>query len=142
MVNKRFEALSGTGTVIRLDHVFVAFSVDVIGRLCCEDHTDMLKDAEFTPQWLDMQTSQEPLLTGYRYNVLHGIVLAIPLFMGFPFAIKYVAGCGYRKSEDNPWAADVVKGRQCDTGALFHVGGFEHPKICNVQRGTYFYTQL
>lgn len=52
LVNRRFEALRETGTVIRLDHVFVAFSGDVIGRLCCEDHTDMLEDAEFTPQWL------------------------------------------------------------------------------------------
>ena len=51
LVNRRFEALKGTGMVIRLDHAFVAFSGDIIGRLCCEDHTDMLEDEQFAPYW-------------------------------------------------------------------------------------------
>ena len=36
----------------------------------------------------EIETSYEPLLTAYRFNLLHGIILAIPLFMGFPFIIK------------------------------------------------------
>ena len=39
----------------------------------------------------EMETSYGPLLIAYRFNLLHGIILAIPLFMGFPFIIKYVA---------------------------------------------------
>lgn len=47
----RFEALRGSGAVVRLDHAFIAFSGDIIGRLCCEDRPDFLDDPNFAPQW-------------------------------------------------------------------------------------------
>jgi cytochrome P450 len=76
LINQRFEGLKGSGTVVRLDHAFVAFSGDVIGRICCEDHNDMVKHPEFAPYWFDL---------------LHGVIFAIPLFMGFPFIINIVS---------------------------------------------------
>lgn len=75
LISQRFEALKGSGTVVRLDHAFVAFSGDVICRLCCEDHNDMVKHPEFAPHWFDL---------------LHGVIFAIPLFVGFPFIINIV----------------------------------------------------
>ena len=68
----RLEALKGTNTVIRLDHVFSAFSGDVIGRICCEDKEDFLDDPNFAPEWYT---------TGYELpftaNLLPGIILFI-----------------------------------------------------------------
>lgn len=51
LLNRRFETLRGAGTVIRLDHAFVAFSGDIISRICCENHTDMVEDPNFAPHW-------------------------------------------------------------------------------------------
>lgn len=53
-VNKlvgRFEKLKGTDTVIRLDHVFTAFTGDVIGNLCCVERINFLDDENFSPEW-------------------------------------------------------------------------------------------
>ena len=48
----RFEKLRGTGTIIRLDHAFMAFSGDVIGNICCgHDRANFLDDENFSPEW-------------------------------------------------------------------------------------------
>lgn len=46
----RFKNLKGTGTVIHLEHAFSAFSGDVIGNLCCEEHVNFLDDEDFSPE--------------------------------------------------------------------------------------------
>ncbi|KAF2866147.1 cytochrome P450 [Massariosphaeria phaeospora] len=66
---KRFEAVKGTGQVMRLDHAFVALSGDVIGRICCDNHTDMVDEEDFGVDW---------------YNLLHDFIHRIPLVMAFP----------------------------------------------------------
>ena len=48
---RRFEALNGTGQIIRLDHAFIAFSGDVITRLCTDKPRDLLDEASFSPDW-------------------------------------------------------------------------------------------
>ena len=50
-LTRRFEAMKGTQSLVRLDHVFFAFSGDVIGRVCCEEREDFLDDPNFAPQW-------------------------------------------------------------------------------------------
>ncbi|KAL9577881.1 MAG: hypothetical protein Q9212_006084 [Teloschistes hypoglaucus] len=47
----RIEALKGTPTVVRLDHVFSAFAGDVVGRICWEDKEEFLDDSDFAPEW-------------------------------------------------------------------------------------------
>ena len=47
----RLEALKGTQSLVRLDHVFFAFAGDVIGKVCCEEREDFLDDPDFAPQW-------------------------------------------------------------------------------------------
>lgn len=47
----RFEALKGTGTVVRVDHAFAAFSGDVVDRVCFENFSDFLADPNFAPYW-------------------------------------------------------------------------------------------
>lgn len=51
LLNARFEGLAGSGTIIRLDHVFSAFAGDVIAKVCCETPTNFMKDPKFSPQW-------------------------------------------------------------------------------------------
>lgn len=49
LVNKlvcRFDALKGTGSIVRLDHAFSALSSDVMGRLCCGAKGDLLDESE------------------------------------------------------------------------------------------------
>lgn len=50
-VIRKFRAAEGTGEEIRLDHAMLAFSGDVIGRICCENPTDLLDDPKFSPDW-------------------------------------------------------------------------------------------
>lgn len=50
-LEKRIRALEGTGTVIRLDHAFSAFSGDIIGGLCWEGQESFLDDPDFAPDW-------------------------------------------------------------------------------------------
>lgn len=58
----RFEALKGTHSVVRLDHAFMAFSGDVICKICCVEHDDFLQDPEFAPHWSAVaSTSYESL---------------------------------------------------------------------------------
>jgi hypothetical protein len=93
-LNNRFESLKGTGTVVRLDHAFVAYSGDVISRICCENHVDMLEDPDFAPHWyVASGTPHRSRSLCLRFNLLHGIIFAIPLMMGFPFLIEYVFNC-------------------------------------------------
>lgn len=47
----RFEKLKGTETVVRLDHVFAAFSGDIVGNLCCVERVNFLDDENFSPEW-------------------------------------------------------------------------------------------
>jgi len=76
LINGRFEGLKGKGTVIRLDHAFLAFSGDIISRLCCESHVDMVEDPKFAPHWFDL---------------LHSVIFSIPLFTGFPSLINLIS---------------------------------------------------
>ncbi|TVY53301.1 Cytochrome P450 monooxygenase sdnH [Lachnellula cervina] len=74
-LEKRLQALEGTGNVVRLDYVFTAYTGDVIGKVCCEDREEFLEDPEFAPYW---------------YELLHSIIKSIPLFMGLPWIINIV----------------------------------------------------
>jgi len=47
----RLNTFEGTGTIIRLDHAFSAFSGDVIARICWENPHSFLDDSEFAPAW-------------------------------------------------------------------------------------------
>ena len=49
-LTRRLENLKGTGVVLRMEHVFAAFSADVIGRLCFEDKKDFLDNPHFAMQ--------------------------------------------------------------------------------------------
>ena len=48
---RRFEALNGTGQVIRIDHAFAAFSGDVITSLCTDQPRDLMDEPNFSPDW-------------------------------------------------------------------------------------------
>ncbi|KAL4946987.1 putative cytochrome P450 [Aspergillus filifer] len=47
MLNERILGLSGSGRVIRLDHVFSAFTGDVIGRICSETPPNLIQGEDF-----------------------------------------------------------------------------------------------
>ncbi|KAL8687875.1 MAG: hypothetical protein Q9218_006071 [Villophora microphyllina] len=69
----RINALIGTHTVTRLDHVFSAFAGDIIGRICWENEKEFLDDPNFGSDW---------------YNILHMVIRSIPLFAGLPFLVS------------------------------------------------------
>lgn len=47
----RFEALKGSGYVIRVNDAFSSFAGDVMSKVCCESSTDFLEEKNFSPQW-------------------------------------------------------------------------------------------
>lgn len=56
-MERRLHEFSGTGKVVRMDHVFSAFSSDVMRRICLsvgpngEKSPDLLDDPDFCPEW-------------------------------------------------------------------------------------------
>ena len=47
----RLDALKGQSTVVNLNHVFSAFTGDVIAKICWEAEENMLDDPDFFPHW-------------------------------------------------------------------------------------------
>lgn len=85
----RIEGLQKTGSVIRLDHAFSAFSADIIGKICWDGKEEFLDDLEFAPEWYDSASPPRfPCSSVSRYNVIHAIIRSIPLFTGFPFIVQ------------------------------------------------------
>ena len=50
-MERRLQSLQGSDRMIRLDHVFSAFSGDVIGKICCESPPKFIDDLNFAPHW-------------------------------------------------------------------------------------------
>lgn len=54
-LEQRLRALKGQHMVIRLDHAFLAFSGDIISRICLDgaesDFNSFLDDQNFAPDW-------------------------------------------------------------------------------------------
>ena len=51
LLDSRIEEMRGSKRVIRLDHVFSAFTGDVIGRICCETTPNLMNQADFSAEW-------------------------------------------------------------------------------------------
>lgn len=85
----RFEALKGSHAVVRLDHVFVAFSGDVIRRLCCEEQNDFLDDPNFASDWY---VPYEFPLVRLFYNYGSGSIFFTPL------SDRFLCSWGYPRS--------------------------------------------
>ena len=43
----QLQSLKGSHRIIRLDHVFYAFSADIIGKICCESPPNFINDPDF-----------------------------------------------------------------------------------------------
>jgi hypothetical protein len=91
-LESRLQELSGTRTVIRLDHALSAFSGDVISRICLGDKNtnEFLDDPDFAPYWqvITLLSLQVRMLIDSRYNMIHIIVRSIPLFTGIPVIVR------------------------------------------------------
>ncbi|RWA09439.1 hypothetical protein EKO27_g5656 [Xylaria grammica] len=75
LVVKRFENFKGTGKIVRLDHAFLAFAGDVVGRICMDNPRNLVDDPEFAPDY---------------FNLFHTVIKSLPLFMAFPWLIRLV----------------------------------------------------
>lgn len=51
-LHDRLNRYKDSGTVLRLDHIFTAFSGDVVHNTCCDDESRFLEDPEFAPHLL------------------------------------------------------------------------------------------
>ena len=73
LVVEKFGRLAGTGKVVRLDHAFVAFSGDIITRLCLDDPPNFVDEPDFAPEW---------------FELFQAIIKSLPIFMSFPWLIR------------------------------------------------------
>ena len=48
-MERRLQSLKGSHHIIRLDHVFYAFSGDMIGEICCESPPNFINHPDFAP---------------------------------------------------------------------------------------------
>lgn len=53
----RIDSHKGTSKVIRLNNAFYALTGDVITRICCDEHPDLIEDENFSPSWFATPTS-------------------------------------------------------------------------------------
>ncbi|KAK8137602.1 hypothetical protein PG984_003095 [Apiospora sp. TS-2023a] len=65
----RLDGLKGSKSVINLDHVFYAFTGDVIGGLCCDSPPSMMKKSDFGKDW---------------YELIERVIHQLPLFLHVP----------------------------------------------------------
>lgn len=73
---QRLVEYRGSGRVLRLDHVFAAMAGDVVNVLCIANPTmSFIRDPDFNPYW---------------YELFHTLIRSMPVFMNFPWIIKYV----------------------------------------------------
>ncbi|KAF2967401.1 hypothetical protein GQX73_g6156 [Xylaria multiplex] len=75
LVVKRLESFKGTGKIVRLDHAFLAFAGDVVGRICMDNPRNLIDDPEFAPDY---------------FNLFHTVIKSLPLFMAFPWLIRLI----------------------------------------------------
>ncbi|KAL5044714.1 hypothetical protein BDW71DRAFT_185678 [Aspergillus fruticulosus] len=69
LLNDRLQSSRGSGSILRLDHVFSAFAGDVITQICSEGGPTMMNNPDFGKDWDHL------LLAGTKQ---------LPLFMHFP----------------------------------------------------------
>ncbi|KAL3478677.1 cytochrome P450 [Aspergillus californicus] len=75
---RRFQALEGKNAVVRFDHACNAFASDIIAAIClgpARDRNQFLGHSDFDPDW---------------FNIGHGIVRRIPIFMALPWIVHMV----------------------------------------------------
>ncbi|KAL4908422.1 hypothetical protein BDW74DRAFT_175104 [Aspergillus multicolor] len=75
LLNDRLQSYSGTGHVIRLDHVFAAFAGDIVMEICTQRRPAMLENPEFGKEWNNL------MLNGTKQSVL---------FLHFPLLNRVV----------------------------------------------------
>ena len=46
-MERQLQSLKGSHRIIRLDHVFYAFSADIIGKICCESPPNFINDPDY-----------------------------------------------------------------------------------------------
>ncbi|KAK7954797.1 hypothetical protein PG988_015491 [Apiospora saccharicola] len=73
LLSGRLDELKGSKSVINLDHVFYAFTGDVIGGLCCDSPPSMMKKPDFGKDW------QVPV-----YELIERVIHQLPLFLHVP----------------------------------------------------------
>jgi cytochrome P450 len=50
-LDRKMLAAKDTGTAVRLDHVFTAFTGDIVGQIACGESPELLDGPNFTPEW-------------------------------------------------------------------------------------------
>jgi hypothetical protein len=94
----RLQEFKGTKKIVRLDHVFSAFSSDVMCRICLstspdgEKKPEFLDHPDFAPEWYLCLSilCNVPVLTLCRCDCICNMVKSVPLFSGFPWIIHIV----------------------------------------------------
>ncbi|KAL4916020.1 cytochrome P450 [Aspergillus aurantiobrunneus] len=82
---ERLQALKGSGSIIQLDHLHLAYCTDLITKMSFDSYPTYLDQGDFGAQW---------------FNLLHSLLFSFPLFSNFPglisvlrFIPKIVVSC-------------------------------------------------
>lgn len=51
LLESRLRALSGTNTVVNMEHVYAAVTGDLIGQISVVDPPSFIRDPNFSPEW-------------------------------------------------------------------------------------------
>ena len=51
LLDGRFQAMKGTGTIVNMEHVYAAVIGDLIGSVTLVDPSSLVMDPDFSPDW-------------------------------------------------------------------------------------------
>ncbi|KAH8194088.1 hypothetical protein TruAng_011751 [Truncatella angustata] len=78
VLDRKVAVAKGSGSALRLDHAFMAFTGDIVGQLACGESPRLLDGPGFTPEWLSQYAPVGiiraiiPKSTGFRILKLLG----------------------------------------------------------------------
>jgi hypothetical protein len=65
-LDARLLSLSGSGTVVHMDHALAAMTGDVIGYVSCGMHPDLVDEPNFTPSWYELMVKTTTIAPLFR----------------------------------------------------------------------------
>ncbi|KAI1419592.1 cytochrome P450 [Xylaria sp. FL1777] len=136
-LDARLLGLSGSGSVVHMDHVLAAMTGDVIGYISCGMQPGLIEDAGFSPSWYDLMiktTTIAPLFRCFTWlNKLLQLLPASVMEGVYPKGISNMmlgkTGRQYIESIKNKLRDSLgAKGKQDWSSAFHHLLSSDIPE--------------
>ncbi|KAK8052037.1 hypothetical protein PG993_003422 [Apiospora rasikravindrae] len=78
-LNARLLQLSGSGTIVHMDHALAAMTGDIIGFTTCGMQPNLVEDADFSPSWYELMLKTTTIAPLFRcFTWLNRLIQLLP----------------------------------------------------------------